>query len=163
VIEVFPHLVPLHIIQETDLTGDTIFEKTLEQHPLVGREFLELLDQLLLFLHIPSYLDFMMMVKRNRETNKNLPVSNNKTTVMVRIALIIECYHEVSLALAEQVQLQLVTFPIGDDNLSVIEWRHVLVGRTFFARLRHDFNGDDAVKTDVMNHFLTPCNRVGRL
>jgi hypothetical protein len=127
---------PLVTVEQPDLVVDAIFEQLLEEHLLVGWELLELLDQWLLVLHVSSYLDFMMMVKRNRETNKNLPVSNNKTITIVRIALIIECYYEVSLALAEQVQLQFATFAVGDDNLSVIEGGHVLVDRPFFARLR---------------------------
>jgi hypothetical protein len=79
---------PLVTVEQPDLVVDTIFEQLLEEHLLVGWEFLELLNQLLLILHNASYLEFMIIVKRNRETNKNLPVNNNNTMVMVSIVLI---------------------------------------------------------------------------
>jgi hypothetical protein len=91
VVELFElPLRPLVTVEQSDLMVDAIFEKHLEEHLLVGWELLELLDQRLLVLHVSSYLDFMMMVKRNRETNKNLPVSNNKTIAIVRMDLIMK-------------------------------------------------------------------------
>jgi len=108
-------------------------------------------------------LDFIITDRMNREIKKNLPDSIRVTTMATRVHLIIDEEFQIPLSLAEQVQLQLAPFSVGDDNLSVIVGRHVLVDRPFFVRLRHDFNGDDAVNTDVMDHFLTPWNRVGRL
>jgi hypothetical protein len=98
----------------------------------------------------------------NREIKKNLPDSIRVTTMATRVHLIIDEEFQIPLALAEQVQLQLVSGAVGDDDLPSIIWRafinHSLVENFWFY-----FNRDNAVNTDVMDHFLTPWNRVGRL